>query len=358
MFELKPDFEQVLERYEAWWHCEIVDRPLFCLNYLKDFDEQVPWPTPKTHSSIKERWLDAEYLVENTDAALSNVVFFGDALPITWPNLGPEIFSAFYGCPLEFGENTSWTTPILNDWREESLFSLKLDRSNFYFKKLEELTDALLEVGRNRFIVGYTDLHGGGDAIAAFRDPSTLCLDLIDHPEAVKELLHRITTDFLELYDYFHQKLSAAGMPSASWLGAVCKGKYHIPSEDFSALVSDKMFESFFLDEIVRECRHMDKNIYHLDGPGALRYLDLLLAIPEIHAIQWVAGASREYWADWIDVYKRIQAAGKGFWVDIPIEDLSKFTEIFSPEGIWLNIQTVPDKESAEAVQKVIKNWR
>ncbi len=28
MFELKPDFEDVLDRYEAWWNCVIVDRPL------------------------------------------------------------------------------------------------------------------------------------------------------------------------------------------------------------------------------------------------------------------------------------------------------------------------------------------
>jgi hypothetical protein len=30
----------------------------------------------------------------------------------------------------------------------------------------------------------------------------------------------------------------------------------------------------------------------------SLRYLDCLLEIPEIHAIQWVPGAGREYWAD------------------------------------------------------------
>jgi hypothetical protein len=358
MFELKPDFEKVLERYEAWWHCEIVDRPLFCLNYLKDYDDHVPWPAPKNYTAIKDRWLDAEHIAENMDATLRNVVFFGDALPITWPNLGPEIFSAFYGCPLSFGESTSWTEPILADWHPESVTELKLSRSNYYFQQLEKLTDALLEKGREKFIVGYTDMHGGGDAVAAFRDPSTLCMDLIDYPQEVKALLHRITTEFLELYDYFHQKLSAAGMPSTTWLGATCHGKYHVPSEDFSALVSDNMFNEFFLDEIVRECQHMDKNIYHLDGPGALRYLDLLLEIPEIHAIQWVAGASRDYWMDWIEVYQRIQKAGKGFWIEIDIGDLNTFMDTFPPKGVWLNISNVGDKDSANAVMKAVEKWR
>ena len=25
--EYKPDAPKVLDRFEAWWHCEIVDRP-------------------------------------------------------------------------------------------------------------------------------------------------------------------------------------------------------------------------------------------------------------------------------------------------------------------------------------------
>ena len=26
--ETKPDFEKALERFEAWWQCEIIDRPV------------------------------------------------------------------------------------------------------------------------------------------------------------------------------------------------------------------------------------------------------------------------------------------------------------------------------------------
>ena len=28
LVEKVPDFERILARFEAWWHCEIVDRPL------------------------------------------------------------------------------------------------------------------------------------------------------------------------------------------------------------------------------------------------------------------------------------------------------------------------------------------
>jgi hypothetical protein len=46
----------------------------------------------------------------------------------------------------------------------------------------------------------------------------------------------------------------------------------------------------------------MDRCLYHLDGPQALRYLDRLLEIPAVHAIQWVPGAGRDYWVDWISL--------------------------------------------------------
>lgn len=356
-FELKPDFEQVLERYEAWWACEIVDRPLVSISFPKPWAEQLPYPE-KSHASFAERWMDAAYVVECMVAAVNNTVYYADALPIKWPNLGPEIFSAFYGCPLEFGETTSWSEPNLQDWTPESVAALRLDRENTYFLKILELTDALLEVAQGKFIVGYTDLHPGGDAIAAFRDPQQLCIDMIEYPAEVQSLLDRVTDDFIDVYDLYYEKLSSAGMPSTTWLGATCRGRYHVPSNDFSCMVSGRMYEEVFLPGIVRECQHMDRNIYHLDGPQALRYLDTLLAVPEVHAIQWVPGAGNDRWSDWIEVYRRIQAAGKAFVFYPPVQDLDQATEVLRPEGAWPVVSGVRDVEMAEAALKKIAAWK
>ncbi len=56
----------------------------------------------KEHATIRERWMDTEHLVARTEARLQNVVHFADSLPKTYPNLGPEVFSAFYGCEMEY----------------------------------------------------------------------------------------------------------------------------------------------------------------------------------------------------------------------------------------------------------------
>ena len=222
-----------------------------------------------------------------------------------------------------------------------------------------ELTDALIEMGKGKFIVGYTDLHVGGDAIAAFRDPQQLCLDILEYPEQIKALCDKITNDFLQVYDIFHEKLSAAGMPSSTWLPATCKGKFHVPSNDFSCMISNEMFEEIFLPGIIKECQHMDHCIYHLDGPGALRYLDLILDILEIDAIQWVPTAGQDYWANWIDVYQRIQQRGKALQIlSIPASDLEYLFEVLGPEGVWLSqITGIKNLDEAKAVLKVINRW-
>ena len=357
MFEFKPDFEKVLQRFEAWWFCEIVDRPLVSIAFPKPEAEQVPVPRKKKYGSLRDQWMDTEYLVECAESRFANTVYYADSLPVAWPNLGPEIFSAFYGCPMEYGETTAWSVPILESWEPASVENLRLDLDGFYFRKIMEMTDALIEAGKGRFIVGYTDLHPGGDAIAAFRDPQQLCMDMIEHPAEIKALCKRVTDDFFRVYDMFYEKLSSAGMPSTTWLSATCRGKYHVPSNDFSCMISDEMFEDVFLPEIVRECRHMDRCIYHLDGPDALRFLDRLMEIDEIQSIQWVPGAGHDYWADSIDVYKRIQSAGKAFCVAVPVNDLNRFFELFCPEGVWLTVRGISDQSTADTALKAIARW-
>jgi len=357
VFSCKPDFDAVLARYEAWWHGAVLDRPPVSITYPRPPGAAAPRRASRQYGSLRERWLDTERVVADAEAQMAATCFFADALPVAWPNLGPEVFSAFYGCPLEFGETTSWSVPVLASWQDDEVARLRLDWSNPYLRKLVEMTDALLEAARGRFIVGYTDMHPGGDAIAAFRDPQQLCVDLLEARPAVSALLERVTTDFLAVYDFFHERLSAAGMPSTTWLPATGRGRYHVPSNDFSCMISERLFVEVFLPGIVRECQHMDRCIYHLDGPQALRFLDLLLEIPSIQAIQWVPGAGRDRWSDWLDVYRRIQARGKAFCLPLPAAELDQVCQALRPEGVWLQLGGVRDEDAARNVLRRLERW-
>ena len=156
------------------------------------------------------------------------------------------------------------------------------------------MTDSLLAAGKDKFIVSMPDWHPGGDCIAAFRDPMNLAFDMHDNREAVKALLPRISADYFRLYDLFYHKLRQAGQPISTWLSLVSDGTYYVPSNDFSIMISTEMFEEIFVPGLAEECRFLDRSIYHLDGPGALRHLDTILAIPDLDALQFVPGAGNE----------------------------------------------------------------
>ena len=313
MFEFKPDYEQSKQRIDAFWEHALIDRPVVQFALAKPPEDRLPLP-PSHHASPAERWLDAEYQAELQVANLSNQEFLGDSMPVAYPNLGPEIFSVFYGCPVFFGDyGTSWTAPILNDWSEAS--QLRIDWGNGYLTKLHEMTDLLLEAGQGKFIVGMTDWHPGGDCLAAFRDPQNLAIDMLEHVDEIRTLLDRVGDDYYRIYDLFYDKLRAAGQPISTWVSLVCDGKFYIPSNDFSAMISKKMFDDVFLPGLVDECRFLDRSLYHVDGPNALRHLDSILGIAELDAVQWVPGAGREGFARWIPVYQKIQAAGKAMQV-------------------------------------------
>ena len=49
--------------------------------------------------------------------------------------------------------------------------------------------------------------------------------------------------------------VKTCGVPTTSWLQLIADGKYYIPSCDFSCMISTEMFEEFFLEGIIEECR-------------------------------------------------------------------------------------------------------
>ena len=354
--EAIPDWERRLARQDAFWDCAILDRPVVHIAFPRMGSRQAE-PASRNWATLRDKWLDAEYVAERAVASVRNTEYWGDALPCAWPNLGPEVFSAFYGQEMEYGPDTSWSIPILDDWAQAD--ALQFSADNFYWRKLDEMTRALLEAGRGLFYTGLTDLHPGADAIAAFRDPQRLNVDLLEAPEEVKRLLRRVTSDYLRIFDALCDVLRDVGQAMCSWAMIVSTRKWYIPSNDFSCMVSETMFQEFFLAGIIEEIRHTEASLYHLDGPQALRHLDALLDIPELNAIQWIYGAGAGRAPDWLHVYRRCQEAGKGIQIiGVTPQELDVLIENLRPEGVWISMEGVSDPDAAESVLNRVARWR
>jgi hypothetical protein len=81
------------------------------------------------------------------------------------------------------------------------------------------------------------------------------------------------------------------------------------------------------------------RSVFHLDGPGALRHLNWLLEEDWIQAIQWVYGSSRGPASRWLEVYRKIRAAGRSIHLLAtgPEDALNVLREI-GPRGLWIDL--------------------
>ncbi len=351
--EYKPDAEMARQRMAAWWEQEIVDRPAILLTAPKPN----PKPLPQTtHATLRERWMDIDYQVECADITAANTYWAGDGLPMYMPNLGPEVLTACYGAELNFTEDTSWSVPILHDWAD--IPRLRIDPQNTYLRCILEMTRRACEVGRGKWVTGITDIHPGADLAASFRDPQQLAVDLAQKPDCVRALLNRIYTAFFDFYEMNDAVIRASGQTiTTSWLPLYVEGqRYYIPSSDFSIMVSNAMYKEFFLPELLAEMEWLDRSIYHLDGPGALRHLDTLLEIDNLDAIQYVYGDGAKPASRWMDVYKRIQACGKGMYIAAEPWELCLFMDNLNPEGVMFHI-AAGSVDEADAILKMISRW-
>ena len=352
MFSLKPDYQQAQTRINAFWSHGEVDRPAIIMSHRKPAAPPYPHKTYPTHQS---RWLDSEERAKETLHWMENTVFHAEAMPVCMPDLGPSLLSGMAGCPYTFEATTSWTKPCMHTWENDTAI---MDMNHPLGQKLKEYTKALLEVAKGKFIVGLSDLHPGGDHLAALRGSENLAMDLLEYPDEVKAKLESSYKEYFPIYDYYVNWLKKEGNPIASWIPLTSEKDMYIPSNDFSYMISKPMFDEFFLPGIVEECRHYSNSIYHLDGPGSILHLDSLLAIPELDAIQWVPGAAEEQVRPWIDLFKKILAAKKSI-IAYPqnMMDLKLLMENLPAQGLCLQMWGIQNQEEADDLMKLIGKW-
>ncbi len=351
----KPDYARCVERIEAWWQQAVIDRPpVRFYKHNAQFEagealDRTRWP------SLEARWFDVEYQVTSFEQSIAGKEWVAETFPMFWPNLGPSVYSAFYGGRLEYSEVTSWYEAVVTDLDDLSPIGGDPFRS-VYFRKLEELTRAAIARGGDRYWVGYSDFHPNLDCVAAWCGMDNLFLAMAEEPEKLAKLSELSVRDFQKIFGHFDAMLKAAGQPSGTWMNLPCAGRLHIPCCDVSCMISTPYFGQFSLANLPREMAGMDHAIYHVDGKGVANHLEQILAHPGIQAIQWVQGLGVDWpIIQWVPLLKRILAAGKSVLVDVPIEELEEFMDCMPREGVFLCLGVAPEAE--KAVLKRIERW-
>lgn len=353
--ETMPHVNESMKRVEAWYHQEVIDRAPIRFSEHNGIHNDKADQIPARYQELKDYWFDAEYQVDCYISKLKNSPVYAETFPVFYPNLGPGVYASFYGVPLKYGTTTSWAQHIIDDVETFEVSTLRIDRKCENWLKIDELTDMALLKGGGMFFTGYTDLHPSLDCTADLMGVENLCMSILDSPEAVLELTDKVCEDFPAVYEYYAGRLN--GTPSVSWMGIPSEESMHIPSCDFSTMLSKDQFEKFALPYIEREVKHFQKNIFHMDGRGVARHMDMILSIPEIQAIQWVQGVGDdEPILQWVPLIKKIQAAGKSVVVSLKTSELKEFMGAVHPKGIYL---TMPASiEEQPDIVKMAEQWR
>jgi hypothetical protein len=327
----KEDWPQARERIEAWWQGEIVDRVAIRVNA----------PNGRPRRSVEPpadalgRWTDVDFIVENYEAHFEATYFGGESLPCAFVNLGPSVVGAYLGCPLHHDERTAWQDRIIDepsDWA-----NVRFDADNKWWKLTKQITEALVESGQGRYFVTHTDMGDATDVMSYMRDPANLCIDLLEIPQTVYAVRDQITDLWFKLYDELFSIVQTRMTGSTSWLQIWSPGKTYTLQSDFSCMISAPMYREYVLPEVQSMAKWLDHSIYHLDGPGAIQHLDMLLEVPELHGIQWVPGAGASPAREWPDLIKKVQAAGKLLDIGVHKDDIEPLLEIVSPKGLLIN---------------------
>ena len=305
-----------LERQAAWWRGELADGPLVEVTVRPDRETaerlgRTHRPPVEDADRLVRWWADPAVVIPRVEAALEARTYLGDARPLHFVNLGPGALAAFMGCRTVPQATTLWQEPLIDDW--DAAPPLGLHEDNPWWLAAQDLTTASIAASRGRWVTSLTDIGGAMDITSYFRTPERLCMDLIEHPDAVRRSEEAVLEAWFQVYDRLYPQLAAASGGSCGWIGLWYPGRTYPLQCDFSCMISPEMFREHGLPLVARQAAGLDNAIYHLDGPGAVRHLDAICEVPNIRAVQWVPGTGTSHAVtDWLDLYRRILDHGRG----------------------------------------------
>jgi 5-methyltetrahydrofolate--homocysteine methyltransferase len=185
-----------------------------------------------------------------------------------------------------------------------------------------------------------------------------LVLDMMERPEPVKAAVVRLSETWTEVHEELYQMAAPANDDGCciAWMQSWAPGRHYQMSCDFSAVLSPRLFDEFIVPEIRTYLEVNEYSVYHWDGPDAVKFLDSLLAIEELDAIQWTQGAGSPPASDprWIPLYRKIQAAGKRLILPfVEVAEVEGLLAQISSRGLLIGTAASSEDEARDLLRKV-----
>ncbi len=303
-------WQKVRKNYADWWDGHL-ERPLVpaCLWGRDPGRACPPAPLLTQETCADLRW-SAEELVDRIDYELSRQVYLGDAFPLfRMECFGPGVAAAFLGARLDNSSGWVWFFPQEHHEIHELHFEFNPD--NAWFQRVKSIYEAAMRRWNGSVLMGMTDLGGTVDILSTFLPAEQLLFELVDHPQEVERLTWELHECWFQIYEALDAVLQPVNPGYSDWSELYSAQPSYMLQCDFSYMIGPSMFKRFILPELSASCRRLERAFYHLDGVGQIPHLPMLLDIAELDGVQWVPGDGKPDCANWPELYRAIQAAGK-----------------------------------------------
>ena len=344
--QYKPDYQEACTYWDTFWEHQIIDRP--CISITSPKNDCIQAPDPSYPTMLGS---DYEAAARMFDARAATTFYGGEAIPFwqVW-DFGPDQFSAFLGAEMfqSPSEATSWVSAFVDNWNNVS--PLKLDTDNYVWKEILKLFRVIARVSKGKWLVGLPDIHSHLDCLLAIRGGVNLLMDMADCPETIEKALSSVCKIYPLVYEAVYEAGDMDKQGTVGWAPFYCRGKFQTIQCDTIYMISPDMCRRFAIPAIEEEAHYLDHCVFHLDGKGSLNQLDDILAISDIDVIQWVPGAGEAGHIAWIDLFKKIQKAGKGLELHCSAEEVKIFHRELKPEGVLYCVDASSENEAKDII--------
>ena len=344
-------WDKVKQAWGRFWDGTL-SRPIISIYlYNKPSSRREPEIQDLDFTAHYDSSIRPDQIVDRWDYNLSRMDFLGDAFPNVFPNFGPGVVAEFLGAISANRKDTVWFHPEKNLTIDELNFEINLEHPNL--RRISEIITAAMNRWEGQVQICMPDLGGNLDILSTFLPGEKLLLELYDNPERTKELIIRIDEIWKIYYDFFNNCLRPVNPGYSEWARMFCGQPYYMLQCDFSYMISPAMFDEFVRPTLERETNFLAHSFYHLDGPGQLPHLDLVLSLEKLDGIQWVPGPVEESLENFTDIYQKVLNAGKRIQI-IDCKSIQMLDKIFEKLDTLKGVQamlTMPYEQKDEAVK-------
>ncbi|MFP3896627.1 MAG: hypothetical protein ACLFV5_07320 [Anaerolineales bacterium] len=275
------DLQALLERHEAFWHREEVDRPLVRL-LPRERD-----PVRFDNMDVRPDMLDVERLTPSIGERNIWKRLVQEDLLRTEPAFTRiPWMEAIVGCDIHAGtENAMWPEPALGpDY--EGMDEIVPADDNPWLEKLFSLTEALVEINDGSYVVTHTLMRGPADMLSALLGDDRMGLAFYDDPDRVDTCLARAAEAFIKVAKAQFDVIPLFHGGRTAWVyGLWGRGSVVRFQSDSSSQLSPTMYAERILPHDRKIMEAFDKSLIDLHSAGTLHIREKLMGTEELDAI-------------------------------------------------------------------------